>query len=110
LVTAFSLVFFHELRERICGKEATKIGEVGGVTARGLATGVSAWLMGAFGLTNPIALGVAATILFVLSGATKGAFCKATEPEVRDALRSSTALAAMLYAKQPGQQQAQQQQ
>jgi hypothetical protein len=28
LVTAFSLVFFHELRERICGKEATKIGDV----------------------------------------------------------------------------------
>ena len=81
-LTAFSLTFFQEIRDTVCGKEASKLADVGGLPARGLATGAAAWLMGSFGLANPVALGIAATVLFVLAGASKGAFCKMTREDV----------------------------
>jgi hypothetical protein len=82
LLTAFSLIFFKEIRDTVCGNDAPKLTDIGGLTARGLATGLAAWLMGSFGLANPLALGIAATILLVLAGASRGAFCKMTEEDV----------------------------
>ena len=66
----------------MCGKAASKLSKVGETTSRGLATGLAAWLMNSFGLANPIALGMAATILVILGTASKKAFCKMTEDEV----------------------------
>jgi hypothetical protein len=52
------------------------------MTARGLSTGVATWLIGSFGVSNSSALGLGATILYMLTTTLHTSFCKMTELEI----------------------------
>lgn len=84
----FILLFLSELRMLIC--KNTKAGRSTAksqTTTEGIATGMAAWIATKFGVSDPVALGIAAAVLLSILYATKGAFCKMTDAEVEKSLK-----------------------
>jgi hypothetical protein len=83
----FVLLFLHEIREIICDKKkAQRVSKGSDVTAGSVVTGLAAWISTKFGLADPVSVGVATAVLLSVIYATKGAFCKMTNEEVKDAM------------------------
>ena len=84
----FVLRFVGEIRSRICATgDGTTANEAVGVTAKGAATALAAWLAGAFAISNPLAIGIAALVLMVVGGSLKGAFCGMSDRDLAKQLR-----------------------
>jgi hypothetical protein len=86
----FLLRFVDEIRCHICtsglGERAS---EAVGVTAKGAASALAAWLVSTFAISNPIAIGIAALVLIVIGSSLKGAFCGMSNQELARELRSA---------------------
>jgi hypothetical protein len=82
--TRFATTFLTEIRGAICGTDPGH--NVEGLTARGAASAIAGWVVGALGLSNPIAFGVATLVVLVLGSALHTSFCKMTEPEINASL------------------------
>lgn len=85
-LAAFALHFFAEIRACICDDKRRKkvLGPTAATTASVAA--VAAWATHQFGLTEPIAVGLATSVLTIIASATKGAFCKMSEEEAKQSL------------------------
>jgi hypothetical protein len=85
----FTIKFLAEIRDSICKPgESDSFSQAGGVTAKGAASAVAAWLSQAFGISNnPLAIGVATLVLLVIAKAARSAFCAASEEEILNQLR-----------------------
>jgi hypothetical protein len=83
-VNRFVILFLSEIRQIICtDKKAGRIAKTSKVSAGSVVSGLTAWITSKFGVTDPIALGVATAVLLSIVYATKGAFCKMTDDEVK---------------------------
>ena len=81
----FAFRFAQQLQHAVCsGQDAKAIG----LSGTGVATAVAAWLGGMFGLSNPIALGVAGLVVLALGRATIDAFCIMTGDELKALLQA----------------------
>lgn len=86
----FALRFASEIRVQICGAGTLEAaGKAADITAKGAATALASWLAGAFAVSNPIAVAVAALVLMVIGSAIKGAFCAMTSEDVIERLRAA---------------------
>lgn len=83
----FVATFLTEIRGAICGADPGH--SVEGLTARGAASAVAGWAVGALGLSNPIAFGIATLVVLVLGSALRTSFCRMTEPEIRASLTTA---------------------
>jgi hypothetical protein len=75
---AFIRELFLDIRLLICGKKKNP----GPLTPKtqGLLTGLAAAISRHLGVSDPAAIGLAALVLVTIAGASKKAFCKATNP------------------------------
>ena len=80
--------FFSEIRDIICNpKRQTAAARISRRGFGPMCAGLAVFIMGKFGLSEPIATVVAIYLLIVLLEATKGAFCKMTVEKVVGTLK-----------------------
>jgi hypothetical protein len=84
----FATRFLGEIRQQICGHSSGDLGQLAGITPKAAASAVAAWMVGAFGLTNPVAFAIATLVVLVLARALKAAFCTMSDADIRHAMRS----------------------
>jgi hypothetical protein len=82
-VHEFIARFLSEIRRIVC-KNSSSSRTLGHTTTGALAA-LGTWVMGQFNVESHIAIAVAAAILVAISSAAKGAFCKMTEAQAREA-------------------------
>lgn len=83
----FVILFLAEIRTIICDqKKASAISKSANVSVGSVVTGLTAWLTTKFGLSDPVAVGIATAVLLSVVYATRGAFCKMTDSEVKAAM------------------------
>jgi len=91
IVRGFLHHWFTEIRTIICEQEqlgaAAKTADLSNKT---VATALAVWLTGIFGITSPVAIGLATLILLVLGQATKDAFCQMTQAQVVNGISLET--------------------
>jgi hypothetical protein len=81
-ILRFASLYFDELRALICkGKKGSLSAPTTAVTAT-----IAGWLTSHIGVDSHAAVGVAVAVLIALLTATKGAFCRMTEPEAKASL------------------------
>jgi hypothetical protein len=83
IVLKFLRHWFAEIRAIICEGErlgaATKAADLSSKT---IATAIAVWLSNMFGMSSPVAAGLATLILLVLGQAAKEAFCQMTQDQI----------------------------
>lgn len=83
----FLSYFYQELNNIICDKEQFEsVTDAADISVKGIVTAIAAWIVKAFGIVQPLAIGIATAVLLVLFKATKGAFCKMSQEEVEQSL------------------------
>jgi hypothetical protein len=79
--------FFAEVSDIICNpKRRSDAAKLSRRSLSPTCAGLAVFVMGKFGLSEPIAIAVATYLLIVFFEATKGAFCKMTMGQVESAL------------------------
>lgn len=81
----FAIHFYSEIRDRICG-ESNQKNMLSEKAAPASIAALSAWASTAFGISDPEAAGIAASLLFVLATTTKDSLCAMTEKEAKEVL------------------------
>jgi hypothetical protein len=79
----FAFAWFEKIQEFLCDEDQLKqVGRTTDVSCKAAATGLAAWIVPALGITNPMAIGLAAAILLVLASTGHQAFCTMSKKEV----------------------------
>jgi hypothetical protein len=87
LAQEFLKRYFEQIRKLICDDKKRKTLEKGsGVTRSSIPIAVSTWIMSHFGVTEPVALGLAAYISIVVFEASRGAFCEMTKEQIDETI------------------------
>jgi hypothetical protein len=79
----FAARFLSEIRPQICAKSNRELSTLAEITPKTAASAVAAWIIGAFGVTNPVAFAMATLVVLVLARALKSTFCAMTEEELK---------------------------
>jgi hypothetical protein len=84
----FAAQFLSEIRSQICVSSNSELGTLAGITPKTAASAVAVWIVGAFGVTNPVAFAMATLVVLVLARTLRTTFCTMTAEEVKLALQS----------------------
>jgi hypothetical protein len=82
--------FLTEIRAQICDSSKQGAAAEAGISPKAAASAVAAWIVGAFGIANPIAFGMATLVVLVLARSLQSTFCAMTVEEVKVGLASKT--------------------
>ena len=85
-IARFVVTFCSEIRARICPKKGMKLGKSADGPLSAAIAAMSAWMCVEFGLTEPIAVGLATAVMFLLVESFHGTFCKLTQEKVKSVL------------------------
>jgi hypothetical protein len=83
----FSLKFASEIKGQICSDEDKQIGNLADITPKTAASAIAAWIVGSFGVINPIAFAMATLVVLVLARALRTTFCGMSADEIKEAIR-----------------------
>ena len=84
----FCLKFVAEIRTQVCKNSDRDLGKMAEITPKTAASAVAAWIVAAFGVTNPIAFAMATLVVLVLARALRGTFCAMTEDEIKGTIQA----------------------
>jgi hypothetical protein len=86
-ISRFLMLFFEEIRSLVCkGKKKSEPG----IAAAGIVAGIAAWVAKHFGIDHVTAQAIGASLMIALVTATRGAFCKMTAEQAKDAIDAKT--------------------